>query len=149
MFGSRTQWYRSLAVVWAWREKAWRDDEKFTWEDLDETVYAAAGLALIWKGDIILAAVPGIAIIEGAVIAGAITSYAIGGAEGFDNYVDFIDPYQIKEMPGRIAFTAETIYEHKIEKPLVAAAEAYVGWVDRRIEDIRLVWSITRPQSLW
>lgn len=140
----RTQWYRSLAVVYLWKKKAWDDDHEFTIEDIDETIYAAAALAFIWKGNLILAAVPGVAIVEGIVVAGAVASYAIGGAEGVEDFIDFyMEPTKI---PGRISFTAKTIYEHKIEKPLVEAAKAYVGWWDRRVEDARLVWSITAPR---
>jgi len=35
------------------------------------------------------------------------------------------------------------------EEIIVPVAEAYVGWVDRRVEDFKLVWSLTRPQPLW
>jgi len=143
----RTQWYRSLAVAYLWKKKAWDDDQKFTLEDVDETIYAAAALAFIWKGNVILAAVPGVAIAEGIVVAGAVVSYVIAGEEGVEDFIDFyMEPTKI---PERLAFTAETIYEQKIKKPLVSAAEAYVGWWDRRAEEIKLVWSITRPQSLW
>lgn len=146
MIGSRTQWYRSIAVVMAWREAAWRDDKKLTWGDLPETVVAGATLALIWKGDVILAAVPGLAIVEAAVIAGAVTSYAIAGEEGFDDYVDFIT--EPTKIPERVAFTAETIYEHKIEQPLISAASWYVDQVDTLVDKFKLAWSITRPRPI-
>jgi len=143
----RTNWYRSIASVWVWYELAWRDDRKFTAEDIDETLFLLAYNAWVWKGPVMLAAVPGLAIVEGVVVTGAVASYAIGGVEGVENYIDFIT--EPTKIPERIAFTAETIYEEVIKEPLVAGAEAYVGWVDRRIEDFKLVWSLTRPQSLW
>jgi len=113
MVGTRTQWYRSMAIGWAWYEAAWRDDRKFTYEDIDETILAAAALAFVWKGNIVLAAVPGLAIVEGIVVTGAVVSYAIGGTEGVENYIDFIT--EPTKIPERIAFTAETIYEEKIK----------------------------------
>jgi len=139
----RTQWYRSLAVVYLWKKKAWDDDHKFTIEDVDETLYAAAALAFIWKGNVILAAVPGVAIAEGIVVAGAVASYAIGGTEGVEDYLDFfMEPTKI---PERVKFTAETIYEHKIEQPLITAAKWYVDLVDEVIESWRFRWSLTSP----
>jgi len=146
MFGSRTQRWRSLAVLVWWQEKAYQDDQKFTWEDIDETLLAVGALALIWKGDLILAAIPGINIIEGVVVAGAVASYAIGGTEGVENYFDFIT--EPTKIPERIIFTAETLYEHKIEEPLKETAKAYVGWIDRRLEEAKSVWSITAPRSV-
>jgi len=146
-FGTRTQWYRSLAVVYLWKKHAWDDDHKFTVEDLDETLVAAVSLAFIWKGNIILAAVPGINIVEGIVVAGAVASYAIAGTEGVEDYIEFFT--EPTKIPERLVFTAETIYEHKIEKPLVEAARRYVGWVDRRIDEIEQVWAVTTPHWNW
>jgi len=143
----RTNWYRSIASVWVWYELAWRDDRKFTAEDIDETAFLLAYNAWVWKGPAMLAAVPGVAIVEGVVVAGAVASYAIGGVEGVENYIDFIT--EPTKMPERIAFTADVIYEEVIKEPLVAASVAYVGWWDRRVEEAKLVWSITHPQPLW
>jgi len=132
MVGTRTKWYRSLAVFYAWEQKAWADDREFTAEDIDETLWAIAGLALIWKGNIILGAVPGIAIVEAVVVTGAVAAFAIGGVEGVEDYVDFITtPSKYKE---RTEESLETIYEHVIKEPLVAAAEWYVGKVDQGID---------------
>jgi len=132
MVGTRTQWYRSLAVVWAWEEAAWQDDREFTVEDIDETLYAVAALGFIWKGNLILAAVPGLAIVEGIVIAGGVVSYAIGGVEGVEDYIDFITtPSKYYE---RTKESLKIIYEEKIEDPIIAAAELFVGKVDRGID---------------
>ena len=131
MAGTRTQWYRSLAVIWAWEEAAWKDDRKFTVEDVDETLYAAAALGFIWKGNWLLASVPAIAIVEGIVIAGAAASFGIGGVEGVEDYVEFLgEPKKYKE---RTKESLKTIYEHKIEPPLVSAAEWYVDKIDRGV----------------
>jgi len=127
----RTKWYRTIAIAVAWEQKAWADDRKFTVEDIDETLWAIAGLGLVWKGDIILASVPGLAIVEGIVITGAVASFAIGGVRGVENYIDFITtPSKYYE---RTEESAQTFYEHMIEKPLVSAAKLYVGSVDRFI----------------
>ena len=105
--------YRSLAMISWWWATAIADDDELTWEDLDETVLLALSLAFIWKGNVILGKVPGILPAEGIIVTGAVASYAIGGTEGVSNYMDFIS--EPTKMPERIAFTAETIYEHKIE----------------------------------
>ena len=139
--------YRSLASTWAWWELAYRDDRKFTIEDVDETALWLAYNAWVWRGPAMLAAVPHLAVIESVVVAGAVASAAIGGVEGVENYVDFIsEPEKYDE---RWEFTKKTLFEEIIEPPLVKAAEAYVGWVDRRVEEAKLVWSITQPRSLF
>lgn len=132
MVGTRTKWYRSLAIFYAWEQKAWADDREFTVEDIDETLWAIAGLALVWKGNIILGGIPGIAIAEAVIVTGAVVSFAIGGVEGVEDYVDFITTPS--KMPERVVETAEIIYEHKIKDPLVAAAVWYVGKVDQGID---------------
>ena len=105
--------YRSIAMGLWWIDEAIRDDDELTWEDLDETIILGLSLAFIWRGNVILATIPGLPIVEGVVVTGAVASYAIGGTEGVGNYFDFIT--EPTKMPERIAFTAETIYEHKIE----------------------------------
>jgi len=137
---SRAKFYRSLAVLYVWEQKAWADDRKFTTEDIDETLLAALALGWIWKGNVALAAVPGINVVEGIVAAGAVASLAIGGVEGVENYVEFLT--EPTKIPERVAFTAETIYEHKIKEPLVEAAEWYVDFIDEGIRAVRLGWSI-------
>jgi len=108
-FGTRWQRVTSLATIWAWKDKVYHDeDEKFTAEDIDETLYAVAYLGLIWSPQIALA-IPAaaalgtpLAIVEGAVIAGAVASFAIGGLEGVETYVDYIsDPVDIVTDPGK------------------------------------------------
>ena len=137
---SRAKWYRSLAVLYVWEQKAWADDRKFTVEDIDETILAALALGWIWKGNVALAAVPGINVAEGIVAAGAVASLAIGGVEGVENYVDFIT--EPKKIPERVAFTAETIYKEVIEDPLVQAAEWYVDFIDEGIRAVKLGFAI-------
>jgi len=132
MVGTRTKWYRSLAVVWAWEQAAWADDREFTVEDIDETLLAIAALAFIWKGPMILSAVPGLNIVEGIVVTGAVVSFAIDGVEGVENYIEFITtPSKYYE---RTKESFETIYEHKIEAPLIAGANWYVDQIDQGID---------------
>jgi len=131
-------------------ELAWRDDREITWEDAPELGLGALSLGVLWAPEILtIAAVSTtpLVVIEAAVVTGAIASYGIGGVEGVENYIDFIS--EPTKIPERVAFTAETIYEHKIEEPLVAAAEAYVGWWDRRFKEAQSVWAVTIPQSPW
>jgi len=137
----RTQMYRSIAVSSWWLDKAINDDGELTIEDLDETAVLALSLAFIWKGNAILATIPGLNIVEGAVVVGAIASYNIGGVEGVTNYVDFLT--EPTKMPGRIAFTAETIYEHKIE-PKVEEGISFGSFLyrvgERKLEE-GLAWA--------
>ena len=140
--------YRSLASTWAWWELAYRDDRKFTIEDVDETALWLAYNAWVWRGPAMVAALgPVVPTVEAIVVAGAVASAAIGGVEGVENYVDLIS--EPDKMPERWDFTKKTLFEEIIEPPLVEAAEAYKGWVDRRIEEARLVWSITQPRPLF
>jgi len=140
----------SLGIIWGMYELAWRDDREITWEDAPELGLGALSLGVLWAPEVLtIAAVSTtpLVVIEAAVVAGAIASYGIGGVEGVENYIDFIT--EPTKIPERVVFTAETIYEHKIEEPLVAAAEAYVGWWDRRFEEAQSVWAVTIPQSPW
>ena len=140
----------SIGIIWTMYELAWRDDRELTWADAPELAVGTLSLGVLWAPEILtIAAVSGtpLVVVEVAVVAGAVTSYAIGGVEGVENYIDFIT--EPTKIPERLVFTAETIYEHKIEEPLVAAAVAYVGWWDRRVEEMQSVWAVTIPQSPW
>lgn len=107
--GTRWQRATSIAAIWAWKDKVYHDeDEKFTVEDVDETLYAVAYLGLVWSPQIAMAipsaaalATP-LAVVEGAVIAGGVVSYAIGGLEGVETYVDYIsDPVDVFTDPSK------------------------------------------------
>jgi len=94
----RIQTYTSLA---AWSAAALYDDDELTWRDAPETAVLGMQLGLIWSPQIALAigmsSTP-LNIVEGAVIAGAVASFAIGGVEGVETYVDFFD-YDILTDP--------------------------------------------------
>ena len=126
----RTQIYRSLAVLSWWSDKALRDDGKLTIEDIDETAWAVGGIAFIWKGNVILAKVPGLIVVESIVVGGAVASFMIDGTEGVDNYVEFIS-----EPTEWITKTKEEtlpiIYEEVIAPKIV---DPIVGWVDTKID---------------
>lgn len=130
----RTQIYRSLAVLSWWSDKALRDDGKITIEDIDETALAAGGIAFIWKGNVILASVPGLWIVESIVASGAVASYAIGGIEGVDNYAEFIsDPgeWATLGVGTTMDYSLPIIYEEVIAPKIV---DPIVGWVETKID---------------
>jgi len=103
---TRWQYYRSIAVFVEWQRLAWRDDRKLTAEDIDETLLALGLLGLIWAPQIIVGvsvSTTPLLVIEAAIVTGAIASYAIGGVEGVETYVDFItDPVDIVKDPEKL-----------------------------------------------
>lgn len=105
-FGSRWQRVQSYSVIGAWANAAWHDDNEFTFEDLDETFYAAGMLGLIWSPQIAIVAgisVTPLNIVEAAALTGLVASYAIGGMEGAETYVDYItDPIDIVKNPEKL-----------------------------------------------
>jgi len=98
-FGTRWQRVQSYATVGAWFNAAYLDDDQFTFEDVDETLFAGVWLGLIWSPQIALAigvSTTPLNIVEGAALAGLGVSFAIGGVEGAETYVDYItDPVDI------------------------------------------------------
>lgn len=136
--------------TWDLYQKAWMDDREITWEDADEILAYTLAMGLIWGPELAVAfgvsATP-LLVVEGIVVAGFVASAAIGGVKGAENYMEFItEPGKYYE---RTEFAVETIYEHKIKEPLIALAVAYVGWWDRRVEEMKSVWAVTIPQSPW
>jgi len=68
-------------------------------------MFAAGMLGLIWSPQIALAigisATP-LNVVEGAALAGLAVSFAIGGVEGAETYVDYItDPVDMVQDPGK------------------------------------------------
>jgi len=102
-FGTRWQRVQSYATVGAWFNAAYLDDDQFTFEDVDETLFAGVWLGLIWSPQIALAigvSTTPLNIVEGAALAGLGVSFAIGGVEGAETYVDYItDPVDIIKNP--------------------------------------------------
>jgi len=114
-FGTRWQRLQSYATIAAWHNAAILDDDKFTIGDIPETAYAAGMLGLIWSPQIALVVgSPTIAlnVVEAAALTGLIASYAIGGAEGAEIYVDYISsPVSlVKEPEKRAAFIQASQY---------------------------------------
>lgn len=107
-FGSRWQRVQSYATIAAWYNAAILDDDEFTWRDTPETLYAAGILGLIWSPQIAMA-IPAAAalsipltVVESAALAGLAVSFAIGGAEGAETYVDYItDPVDMVRDLGK------------------------------------------------
>jgi len=144
--------YRSAAVGWVWYDKAWRDDKKITLEDIDETIYAAGAMLLIWPefAAPLLASPPAIAI-EAIVVAGFVASVAIGGFEGGERYIEYItepEKYIERGAPPVQEYITEPIIDYVTEelwqKQLV---EPIGGWLSRRERDVKRVWEITRPRK--
>ena len=124
-FGTRWQRATSIAAVWAWKDKVYRDkDKKFTIEDLDETAYAALYLGMVWSPQIALviptaAAASGpLAVVESAFIVGAFASFAIGGLEGVETYVDFFDYDMLTDPKKASAIEQATDITLSIVNPL-------------------------------
>lgn len=126
-----------------------------------------AGIAA--KVGILLAplAVP-TAMVTSVVIVGGVIAYFVDPEEGLKNYKDFLT--EPTKIPERLKFTAETIYEHKIEPTvnvtLGIAAMLYrmaVNEVERRvtaleegaaeavefIEDLPGIWFNPTPGAPW
>jgi hypothetical protein len=104
-FGSRWQRVQSYTSLAAWSIAALHDDDELTWRDTPETLVLGMQLGLIWSPQIALAI--GISstplnVVEGAALAGLAVSFAIGGIEGAETYVDYItDPVDMVRDPGK------------------------------------------------
>lgn len=102
-FGTRWQRVQTYAALGAWTSVAYGDDDELTWKDTPETLILGMQLGLIWSPQIALAigmsATP-LNIVEGAALTGLGLSYAIGGRQGAETYVDYItDPVDIIKNP--------------------------------------------------
>ena len=105
-FGSRWQRVQSYTSLGAWYSLAILDDDEFTWKDTPETLILGISLGLIWSPQIAMA-IPAtaaltlpLAVVEGAALTGLAASYAIGGTEGAETYIDYItDPVDIVKNP--------------------------------------------------
>jgi len=137
-FGSRWQRIQSYASLAAWSSVALYDDDKLTWRDTPETLILGMQLGLIWSPQIALAigmsATP-LNIVEGAVLTGAIASYAIGGIEGVETYVDYISsPQEILSDPKkRDAFLKASEFTLSLANPLHIPQKMLAEWI---VEDL-------------
>jgi len=102
-------------------EEGWVDN----WEDTGAILQFAGTVYILWippvvqgaiaaRVGVILAplAIPA-AVVTSTIIVGGIVSYFVDPEEGLQNYKDFIT--EPTKIPEKLKFTAETIYEHKIE----------------------------------
>lgn len=130
-------------------EDGWKDN----WEDTGAILQFAGTVYVLWVPPVVqgaIAARVGIifapvavpaAIITSAVIVGGIVSYFVDPEEGLKNYKDFLS--EPTKIPERLKFTAETIYEHKIE-PTVNVTLGIAGFlynmakreVERRVTQV-------------
>ena len=99
-FAIRAKLYRSIAVFGTWYTLAKMDDDKLTWKDAPETVALAAGLTWIWWDTALaitaVSSTP-LVVVEAAVVGGLVASVAIGGVEGGEKYIDYINPLNYPE----------------------------------------------------
>ena len=99
-FALRAKMYRSIHMFGAWYALAIMDDDELTWKDTPESIAFGAGLAWVWwdvaAASISISTTP-LVVVETAVVAGAVASFAIGGVEGVEKYVDYINPANWKE----------------------------------------------------
>jgi len=119
-------------------------DEDVGWDDV--AIGASFGMTLygLWTPPVVKAALmlrvglgigamaapaaPVIAGVAVTLVAGDLISHAIDPEHGRKNFREFItDP---AKMPERVAFAAETIYEHKIQEPVEKLSTWYVQTVD-------------------
>ena len=141
--------YRSAAVGFIWYDKAWRDDRKITWEDLDETIYAAAAMLLIWPevAAPLLVSPPALAV-ESIVLGGFVISVAIGaskggvegGIEGGYNYYEFITQpkkYKERSVPLIRKYITEPVIDYVVEELWQKQLADPIGtWYDQRKKDL-------------
>lgn len=109
------------------------EDDKLDWDDTPAIMSFIAGQTLIWGGDFLdwrkVHKKP-LYIIEAAVLAGGIASYAIGGREGLVSYTDI--------LTGKV--TPKDWYDvvaPEIGKKSDEFQIRAVGWVDRRLMDVQ------------
>jgi len=95
----------TIGMLWSMYQLAWRDDEKITLEDFPVLAMGTGGIFLLWAPEVLtIAAVSTtpLVILEAAVVTGAVASFAIGGEEGLNTYVDYItDPVDMFQDPGK------------------------------------------------
>lgn len=95
-FALRAKLYRSIAYTGTWYKLAIMDDDKLTWKDTPESLALAGGLTWIWWDTVFAVAAVSttpVAVVEAAVVTGLIASVAIGGVEGGEKYVEYINPF--------------------------------------------------------
>jgi len=91
------------------------DDDKLTWSDAPAIGTFIGGAAFLWATDFLewknFSKKP-LYILEAAIVAGGIASYAIGGKEGLFTYKDFItDPIDIIRDPEK---TSALLSAHRV-----------------------------------
>ena len=120
------------------------------WQDAGSVFQFAGTVYILWVPPVVQAGIAAriglflapvampAAIITSMIIVGGVVSYAIDPEEGLKNYKDFLT--QPTKIPERLKFTAETIYEEKIDPAvnmtLGVAAMLYrmtINEVERRI----------------
>jgi len=122
-------------------EEGWVDN----WEDTGAILQFAGTLYVLWVPPVVQGAIAAriglllapaampAAIVTSVVIVGGIVSYFVDPEEGLKNYKDFIT--EPTKIPERLKFTAETIYEHKIESK-----------VNLTLEVVSMLWNMAKRE---
>jgi len=119
------------------------------WQDAGSVFQFAGTVYVLWVPPVVQAgiaarvgllfapvAIPA-AVITSTIIVGGVVSYAIDPEEGLQNYKDFIT--EPTKIPERLKFTAETIYEQKIESKVnltLGAASMLWNMAKRKYEEL-------------
>ena len=135
----------SAAVLTLWYDRAYRDDRKFSIEDIDETALAAGALGWIWLAEMPVTAAllpPVTAVVAG----GAIVSAAIAGEEGNYDYVDFVQSGPIGWVDKTLEVTVPAIKE-KITEEVQGAKEK----ITEEVQDAKIQadFLIRTARSIW
>jgi len=114
-----------ISMMWELTDEETSGDWVESWQDAGAVLQFGGTLYVLWVPPVVQAgiaarvgvllaplAVPA-AVITSTIIVGGVVSYAIDPEEGLQNYKDFLS--EPTKIPERLKFTAETIYEHKIE----------------------------------
>jgi hypothetical protein len=134
----------SAALGWWWYNEAIRDDRRFTPEDIDETMGLALGMGWVWGGELLTVAAVSttpIVAVEAIVAAGAVTSYAIAGTEGVENYVDFItEPSTMVQKTAEVTVPA-------LEKIIVDQWNKEVKEVKKNVKLVKSVLDFAKRRA--
>jgi len=139
-----------IAMMWELTDEETSGDWVESWQDAGSVLQFAGTVYVLWVPPVVQAGIAAriglllaplalpAAVLTSTIIVGGVISYAIDPEEGLQNYKDFIT--EPTKIPERLKFTAETIYEHKIEPTVnVTLGVASLLWnmgkreVERRV----------------
>jgi hypothetical protein len=149
----------SVPLFWWWYKAAYRDDQKFTLEDIDETLGLGVGLTLLWSEELVTAGavVTGlpVAAMAGAasatVAAGFVPAYVIGGKEGVENYGDFVYSGPSGMVEKTMEVTVPVLKQEiaKTERGAKTYLGVYAKAAERKAEKFLRRRGLPEPFRLW